>query len=159
MAATFTSLSIPYKPEVKNGISAVHLRRQLGEDLNAVGGSRRIYRSDDGKSRMTAANNKCMVFEQADTTNDPIAVEILQSADNRALSIDYSGADNSLILGIEPGGTSPETSGFYRDDTVTGNIVLKLGIAYLWVDATGDLRTLGTLPGSDTAGTVVGAMS
>jgi hypothetical protein len=35
----------------------------------------------------------------------------------------------------------------------------RMGTAYLWVDATGDLRVSATVPTSDTSGTVVGTQS
>lgn len=84
---------------------------------------------------------------------------INQDGNGISINIDTEVANDGTIFQITPAGTSPSAFLIGRNDDVTGNVVLRLGGSYIWVDATGDLRIKTSAPTSDTDGNVVGGQS
>lgn len=103
-----------------------------------------------------ASSDKIVVTVQNAGTGNALFID---SDDGASLIIDSEEANDGIIVGITPAGTSPSTFEIIRNDDVTGNIVMKLGSGYIWVDTTGDLRVHSSAPTSDTGGTVVGAQT
>lgn len=107
---------------------------------------------------------------QNDVTNNPNGINVVNAGTGNGLNIDQNGngvalnidseCDNDTdIISVLPVGTSPGAFKVTRNDDVDGNVVMRLGNNYLWVDSTGDLRIDSSQPTSDTSGTVVGSQS
>ena len=88
-----------------------------------------------------------------------VGFSINQDGNAAALVIDSEVSNDGLIIDVAPAGTSPQNWSLYRNDDVTGNMIMRLGAGYIWVDATGDLRIKSSQPTSDTDGTIVGTQS
>lgn len=121
-------------------------------------------------AQTTGANSELLLVYQdnASSTNDVVQITndgtgtaffIDQNGNAVALDIDAETANDQTIVSVTPAGTGPSSFLIARNDDVTGNIVLRLGANYIWVDTTGDLRISSTNPTSDTSGVVVGSQS
>lgn len=118
-----------------------------------------------------ASNNAILLTLDQDSTtaNNPVArilnesvgdsLFLDQNGNGIALNIDTEVANDGTIVQITPAGASPSAFLVARNDDVTGNIVLRVGGSYIWVDSTGDLRIHTSNPDADNAGTIVGTQS
>lgn len=104
-----------------------------------------------------SSNTAGTVSIQNDGTG--IGAFIDQNGNGVAFDIDSEVANDGIIMRASNAGTSPSTYELIRNDDVTGNMVLKLGTGYVWVDTNGDLRVHSSTPTSDTGGTIVGTQS
>jgi len=109
-----------------------------------------------------------ITLDHASSTSNTLLVKndgtgngiFIDAESGTALNIDTEVANDGIALDINVAGTSPQPFTVYRNDDVTGNIVLRLGSGYLWVDTNGDLRIHTAAPTSDAGvGTIVGTQS
>jgi len=99
-----------------------------------------------------SSDQNCLVVDD-DGTGGCLLLD--QDGNGIALDIDSECANDTMMFRATPAGTSPDTFAIYRNDDVTGNVVVKIGSGYLWVDASNDLRYGTAYPSADGGGSVV----
>ena len=78
----------PYKNWEKYSPYSIHIRRKsFGANLDSSGNVR-IYRA-------VGDNQKALVIEQADTTNNPVGLEVINAGTGASLSIDCDATDGT----------------------------------------------------------------
>jgi hypothetical protein len=96
----------------------------------------------------TAATGATVLKLQQDADETALLID---SNDGMSIDIDSEEANDGIIMRVTPAGTGPDTWAIYRNDDVTGNVNMKLGANYFWVDTNGDFRMKnGSLPTGDT---------
>ena len=84
----FATRTAPYKNWEKYSPYSVHLRRKsFGANLDSSGNVR-IYRA-------LGDNQKALVIEQADSTNDPVALEVINAGTGASIFIDCDTTDDT----------------------------------------------------------------
>ena len=88
--------------------------------------------------------------------DDFAGMKIDQDGNASSLVIDSDAANDTNIVLISPGGASEGAFAITRNDDVDGNVVMRLGNHYLWVDDDDHLRIHTAAPEAHNNGTIVG---